>query len=156
MNKIMIYTSIILMFLPMVSLAIQSQEKDIYLDTGGATGRLIYTEQYYSKNITNSLILEESRTYFDGTINNSKITFLIIRPLDKQGNRYEENQIRALATLDNKTILNTWYTSKSKVLSSQTSDNKTDRFIGILVIITVFLVFLFLLRLTMKKMRKTE
>ncbi len=158
MNKIILNIIALLMLLPTIStsLAIQPQEKDIYLDTGGKLGHLIYMEQYYIKDNTNNLTLDESRIYFDGMINNSKITFLIIRPLDKQGNRYSEDQVRALATLNNNTILNTWYTSDIISIETETSNNGTERLIGIITIVLSLMIGIFLIRFALRNKKKKE
>ena len=49
-TRLILIAAVLLLLIPAVSMAIgsASQEKDIYLDTGGKLGHLIYTEQYYS------------------------------------------------------------------------------------------------------------
>lgn len=166
MKKVLMI-AIIMLLISAISMAkgSASQEKDIYLDTGGKLGYLIYMEQYYTLD-NNNLTIEQSRIYFDGVINNSRITFMIIRPLDKQGNQYPENRIRALATLDNVTILNTWYSSgkdvKSKIgNSSEVTNNLNNHnqevgnapLVGLTTIIIILLLLIYLIRIVIKKLK---
>lgn len=144
----------ILLSLLTTSIVVGSQEKDIYLNTGGKIGHLIYIEQYYSTSDNNTINLEQERTYFDGAINTSKVKFMVIRPLDKQGNQYPENKIRTIATLDSVTILNTWYTTDNITTTEKTQATGTMRLIGLATIIAVLLMCICLIKLVLKKRKK--
>ncbi|MDD3474374.1 MAG: hypothetical protein PHP08_00540 [Candidatus Dojkabacteria bacterium] len=146
----------VLLLIPIMVTAIEPQQKDIYLDTKGQTGRLIYTEQYYTVDSNNNLTLDQGRIYFDGVINNSKITFTIIRPLDSNGNRYPESKVLAIATLDGRTILYTWY-AEDKSSTSIQRDISTIQMVGLGTVIIIIAFVIFLLIKTVKRiMRKQE
>lgn len=85
----------------------------ITIDTGGNTGHLVYKELYYKKDGSGNLTFDTGRIYFNRSINSSKIKIEILRPLDGSGKPYPESYIKAVATLDNKTILNNWYKAKN-------------------------------------------
>lgn len=140
----------------LASNASASQEKDIYLDTRGQIGHLIYEEYYYSVN-NNTLIIDKALTYFNGTINNSRITFMITRPLDKQGNQYSDDRIRAIATIDNVTILNTWYSIQNKTENLNEVKNNKDLgnapLIGLASIIGVLMLIILLTRILIKNLK---
>ena len=92
----------------------------ITVDTGGNTGHLIYTELYYKNDGSGKLTVDTGREYFNRTINSSRIKMNILRPLDSSGKPYPDSQIKAVATLDNKTIINTWY--KTNKQNNSTND----------------------------------
>lgn len=97
----------------------------ITVDTGGNTGNLVYRELYYKDNGSGYLTFDTGRIYFNGTINSSKIKINILRPLDRSGKPYPDSRIKAVATLDNKTIINTWYkTNKQKNSTNDPADEK--------------------------------
>ena len=158
--KKVIMSVILLILLTTISIVTGNQQKDIYFDTKGNTGHLIYMEQYYSlNNSNNSLTLEDERIYFDGVINNSKITFMIIRPLDKNRNPYSESMIKAIATLDGKTILYTWYNyanpnNATTKITNEVKGHNQDTIIGLVIIIVAFLLAILSVRKIIKKRKK--
>lgn len=94
----------------------------ITVDTGGNTGHLVYKELYYKDDGSGNLTFDTGRTYFNGTINSSKIKIQILRPLDISGKPYPDSRIRAVATLDNKTIINGWYKTNKQKNSTDNGD----------------------------------
>lgn len=100
---------------------------NISLDTDNRTGHLVYTELYYSVNSSGNLTYDTGRKYFEDNITSPRIRMQILRPLDKSGKPYPDNRIRAVATIDNKTILNKFYKiNKPANTSSSKAANDTD------------------------------
>lgn len=94
----------------------------ITVDTGGNTGHLVYRELYYKNDGSGNLTFDTGRMYFNRTINSSRIKIPILRPLDRSGKPYPDTHIRAVATLDNKTILNSWYKTNKQKNSTDNGD----------------------------------
>lgn len=129
MKKYIALIMILLLSIPTLSqdsIHEDKQSKTILLDTNGNIGHLIYEEQYFSKNETGYLIIEQDRIYYNGDINQSKVRLSILRPLMKDGNPYPENQIKAIAFINNETILNTWYQLTSNENPSADSNMDTN------------------------------
>jgi len=99
----------------------------ITVDTGGNTGHLVYKELYYKNDGSGNLTFDTGRTYFNGTINSSKIKIHILRPLDSSGKPYTDSRIRAMATLDNKTIINGWYKTNKQKNSTDNDPAETKK-----------------------------
>uniref|UniRef100_A0A6M3M8R9 Uncharacterized protein n=1 Tax=viral metagenome TaxID=1070528 RepID=A0A6M3M8R9_9ZZZZ len=99
----------------------------ITVDTGGNTGHLVYKELYYKNDGSGNLTFDTGRTYFNGTINSSKIKIHILRPLDSSGKPYPDSRIRAMATLDNKTIINGWYKTNKQKNSTDNDPAETKK-----------------------------
>ncbi len=116
----------------------------ITVDTGGNTGNLVYRELYYKDNGSGYLTFDTGRIYFNGTINSSKIKINILRPLDRSGKPYPDSRIKAVATLDNKTIINTWYKTNKPKNSTDNGDptdgKKTPGFEALAVLVAIGLV----------------
>ena len=115
----------------------------ITVDTGGNTGHLVYRELYYKNDGSGNLTFDTGRIYFNGTINSSRIKIQILRPLDSSGKPYPDSRIRAVATLDNKTIINGWYKTNKQENSTDNGDptkaKKTPGFEAMMAITAVLL-----------------
>lgn len=126
----------------------------IHIDTKGKTGHLVYEEAYFVKNSSGNITLDHIRLFFDRNINASKIKFNISRPL-KDGRQFI--YIKALARLDNQTILNTWYKPSNNANApnidpnnagsvENTPDNNTKKspgFEGIVLVAAILMVCIF-------------
>lgn len=116
----------------------------ITVDTGGNTGHLVYTELYYKNDGSGNLTVDTGREYFNRTINSSRIKIPILRPLDSSGKPYPDSRIKAVATLDNKTIINTWYKTNKQKNSTDNGDpaeaKKTPGFETLAVLVAIGLV----------------
>lgn len=94
----------------------------ISLDLLGKTGYLVYTEEYYIKDSAGNLKLDNSKTFPVGNVNKSKVKLKITRPLDKSGKPYPQSMVKVTATLNNETILESWYKDKPKNSTKSDTD----------------------------------
>jgi hypothetical protein len=119
------------------------QKAIVVLDMNNKTGNLVYKEEYYSLNNSGGLQFDKARIFFRGNVNLSRLKMQIIRPLDGNGNYYNESMIKAIATLDNKTILNAWYkgtmakVNSTDKASTPSSTKTSPGFEGIVFLIAV-------------------
>jgi hypothetical protein len=102
----------------------KNQPTTVFLDMKNKTGHLVYKEEYYSQNGSGGVKLDKRTKYFDKDINTSQIKLTFNRSLDKSGMPYEGSMIKAIAILDNKTILNNWYKDNPKNSTSNAAASK--------------------------------
>ncbi len=106
-------------------------------------GHLIYMEEYYSKNDSdpNKVKLVNKVIYYNGTMTNNTLTLKIKRPLNSNGERYK--YIKAVAYIDNKKELNSWFKYKN---GDTNMNKKSPGFEIVLIILTTSIVYLLIKR----------
>lgn len=73
--------------------------------TTNKIGRMIYVEEYFSKNETGQLKLDSRRMYYNDTMKDNTLVLQIKRPMDKDGKSYA--YINAMVFLNGKRVLYT-------------------------------------------------
>lgn len=131
----------------------KNQQTAIYFDTKNRTGHFVYKEEYYIKDDSGGLKLDKTRKYFDKDINISRIKLMIKRPLDASGMPYDGSLIKAIATLDNKTIMNDWYrdTPKNSNSTKPASNKNLGLGVSVIGILSLFVGVVVLLYLRKRK-----
>ena len=86
----------------------QGQIVTVNLDLGNKTGNLTYIEEYYINDSAGNMTLNNRKIFFDGNVNASKIRLKILRPLN-DGKIYPNSMVKAIAIVDNTTVLDAWY-----------------------------------------------
>jgi len=125
----------------------KNQPTVVFLDTKNSTGHLVYKEEYYTQNGSGGVKLVKRIKYFDGDINSSRTKLTFNRPLDNSGMPYEGSMIKAIAILDNKTILNNWYKDSPKnSTGNATASKKTPGFEAMAVLVAIGLISVAYLR----------
>ncbi len=133
-----------------------NQQTTIFFDTKNRTGHLVYKEEYYIRDESGGPKLDKTRKHFDGDINISRIKLKIKRPLDASGVPYDGSLIKAIATLDNKTIMNDWYRDAPKSSNSTKPASNKNLGLGVSVIgiLSLFVGVVVLLYLRKRKKKK--
>lgn len=121
-------------------------------------GHLAYIEGYYFMNESGKLELDgKPIMYYNDTIKNNTLVLKIKRPLDKNGERYK--YVKAVAYIDNESVLNSWfkYVNKSTLNAStenSTEDKKSPGFEVVPIISILSVVYILRRRLKYKDKKK--